>query len=78
MFGQWWLVPGAVVDGDDLGMVVELELLVAALEMALPTPKLTPTVPPRTAKPTTVLTMLLLRSFLPTGMLSRPHANTAT
>jgi hypothetical protein len=72
------LVPGAVVDGDDLGMVVELGLLVAALEMAPPTPKPTPTVPPRMAKPTTVLTSGLFMSFLPTGMLSRPHANTAT
>ena len=76
MFGQWWLVDGAVVDGDpgvvdgdpgvvdgDPGVVVELDPLVAALEMALPTPTPTPTVPPRTASPTRISAKRLLILF---------------
>jgi hypothetical protein len=73
MFGQWWFVAGAPVDGDpgvvddDPGVVVELDPLVAALETALPTPTPTPTVPPRTAKPTRTLAkrLLILLSSLP-------------
>jgi hypothetical protein len=65
MFGQWWFVDGAAVDGvvdwdpgvvaAGPGVVVELDPLVAALETALPMPTPTPAVPPRTASPTRIL-----------------------
>jgi hypothetical protein len=72
MLGQWRFVEG-VVDGvfaglvvEDPGVVVDVDPLEAALEMALPAPTPTPMVPPKTARPAITLAnrlFMLLLSF---------------